>query len=129
MSTKRELVMLIENNSIFWDFISKIVGENFEGSVGLRGLYVNESMGEMENSFVWDDGRMTDFQLDGTCVVGLAEVFADGITATTSQMKEVFSYGHGRFGLVVGSPYPERGNDEWANEMIIENAEVVYIWG
>ena len=128
MATKKVLMTLIETNGIR-GFISKMVVEECDGAVGFRGLYSNEGIGKIENSFVWNDGEMTDSRLDGTCVVGLAEVFADGITAKKSQMKEVFSYGDGMVGLVVGLPYPERGNDEWANEMIIENAEVVYIWG
>ena len=127
MATKKELKTLIETNSI-WDFISKIVGDDFEGSVGLRGLYSNESLGMLEDSFAWDDGEMTDFRLSGTCVVGLSEYFADGLTEKKSQIKEVFSYGDGRVGLVIGSLYPERGYDEWANELIIKNAEVVFIW-
>ncbi len=127
MATKKELKTLIETNSI-WDFISKIVGDDFEGSVGLRGLYSNEGLGMLEDSFAWDDGEMTDFRLSGTCVVGLSEYFADGLTEKKSQIKEVFSYGDGRVGLVIGSLYPERGYDEWANELIIKNAEVVFIW-
>ena len=127
MSTKKELKTLIETNRI-WDFISKIVDDDFEGSVGLRGLYSNEGLGMLEDSFAWDDGEMTDFRLSGTCVVGLSEYFADGLTEKKSQIKEVFSYGDGRVGLVIGSLYPERGYDEWANELIIKNAEVVFIW-
>lgn len=132
MTTKNELKKMIETPETLIDFIVSIIGEDYEGTVGLRGLYENEGIGELRNSAVWEDGNMLDEELDGTCVVGITYNWSDaGYKQLESSIKkyasEVFNYGDGKIGLVVGAG-SEQGNDYWANEMVVENAKVIYVW-
>ncbi len=136
MTTKNELSKMIENPETLIDFIVSLIGEDFEGTVGLRGLYENEGIGKLRNSSVWEDGNMTDEELDGTCVVGLSTNWSeDGYKELESAIQqyasEVFKYdmyGNARVGLVVGKAYADYGNDYWSNEVIVEEAKVIYIW-
>lgn len=129
MTAKNEFKSLIENLDNFHAFIDSIVGEDFEGAVGVRGLYENEGLGNLRNSVVWDDGEMTDESLDGTCAIGVSDNWDDcDIEVEIKHLLEVLRYGNGKIGLVVGEAYPERGNDWWSNEVIIKNAKVVFVW-
>lgn len=101
---------------------------------GLRGLYANEELGEMNNSLVWEDGEMTDETLDGTCVIYLGERSLFGMDDSDIQelenklnevISDVKSYGDGRIGLVAGDDV-QAGED--VNEGIIYNAELIHIW-
>lgn len=133
MTTKNELKALIADPEKLIDFIISLIGEDYDGPVGLRGLYKNEGMGNLSNSMVWVDGNMTDEEIDGTCVVGIASNWKDAgyrelEAAISKHAAEAMKYGNGKVGLVVGEGYAELGNDFWSNEMIVGNARVIYIW-
>jgi len=128
-----DLKGMIDNPDDFVDFLMTKVSDDYEGSVGLRGLYSDEEIGDLHPSLEWEDGVQLDNQLSGTSIVGLSTNYADDgrkdlMTAISKYAKESFKYGDGNIGLVLGDPYPKYGNDTWANEIIVPNARVVYIW-
>ncbi len=110
--------------------LKSLIPEDFSGAIGLRGLYSNEQMGTLENSYVWIDGEMTDEKLNGTCAL---EVSANWeydnenyiIKNLKYALESINEYGNGRVGVVIGD-YEERGNDK--NEIIISNAQLIKIY-
>ena len=133
MTTKNELEQLIAEPEKLIAFIISLIGEDYEGPVGLRGLYENEGIGKLRKSYDWEDGNMLDEKLEGTCIVGLSSNWNDaGYQDLESSIKkfasEAIKYGDGKVGLVIGKGYPDLGNDFWSNEMIFEKAKVIYIW-
>lgn len=129
MATIAEFKSLIENNRMA-DFILDLIGEDFDGAVGFRGLYEGEKTGKLHNSNVWNDGNRTSKKLPGTCTLAIAadwkyeawSLIKDNVTRNGCK---VSMYGDGRVALVVG----ERGTaGEDAGELIISKAKTVYIW-
>jgi len=130
MNTKNELKKLIKDPIELVDFILGLIGEDYDGSVGLRGLYQGEGLGELKSSYVWDDGNQTDEELDGTSaiIISVDWKYAGNHDLTENIRKYaeyVMEYGNGRIGLVVGG-FGENGND--IGEIVISNAKVIYIW-
>lgn len=97
--------------------------------LGLRGMYQNETIGKMSNSFVWDDGNQTDEELNGTCAIVIG-IWWDGpefeISDIEKALKNVKAYGNiKRYGLLIGDDF-QGGED--VGEVIISNAECVHIF-
>lgn len=129
MNTINELKQLIENPKALIEFISDYT-DGYSAAVGLRGLYAEETLGDLEPSFVWDDGDQTDELMDGTSTIMIdgdwcynpESVAAENIRRFA---KMVFQYGDGRVGLVTGDD--GHGGDD-IGELVIKNAKLVYIW-
>lgn len=130
MNTKNELKKLIADPQELIELILEKIGEDYGGVVGLRGLYTEEGLGNLRNSRVWEDGNETSEELDGTSAIIIsgnwrydpASAISDNISRYA---KNVFIYGKGKIGLVIGDS-GEGGED--IGELIIENAECIYIW-
>ena len=130
ISTLNELKKLIADPQELIEFILEKIGEDYGGVVGLRGLYRQEKIGSLRDSRVWEDGNETDEELDGTSTVMISgnwcydsgKVIRDNISRYA---ENVFAYGNGRIGLVIGDS-GEGGED--IGEIIIRNAECIYIW-
>ena len=102
--------------------------QRFSYYLGLRGMYNDEGLGEMKNSFVWDDGEQTDEQLNGTCAIVIG-VWWDGPEFEISELEKAIetakSYGDGRYGVLVGDNFV---GGEDIDEVVISGAECVYVF-
>lgn len=110
--------------------ITALVGEDFEGAVGFRGLYKTDNHEALEPSYVWDDGNYTDEQLRGTSAIMVsADWYYDSTENIVHYLKKyaelALQYGDGQIGLVVGE-YENSGED--MGEILIKNARVINIW-
>ncbi|MHB8172746.1 MAG: hypothetical protein ACYDG6_14650 [Thermincolia bacterium] len=127
MKTFKEL--LNDKNSLI-DQISQLIGEDYEGAVGLRGLYKTDDINLLDPSYVWDDGNWTDEQLNGTSVIVVAsDWYYDNSEIVEYNIKKyadlVLQYGDGKIGLVVGQ-YVNGGED--IGEILIGDAKVIHVW-
>lgn len=109
--------------------IIDIVGEEYNGSVGLRGLYDGEAE-ELENSAVWEDGERTGEEMDGTSTITVSGDWAsDPYSVIVGNLEKyaelVLQYGDGKIGLVVGE-YGTGGED--IGELIIPEAKIIHTW-
>lgn len=133
MNKIETLKKYIDNPDDFVDFLMTKIPDDFEGSVGLRGMYSDEKLGKLKVSGIWEDGTRLSENLSGTSVVGLSTDYSeedrkDLILAIKKYASEVFKYGNDKYGLVIGDAYAKYGNDSWANEIVIKNAKVIFIW-
>lgn len=123
--------MINDDPEQLYSFIQGKLGDDFNGSVGLRGLYDDEGMGKLKESNVWEDGNRTNGKLGGTSAIVLSGDYKyDSDSTIAGNIKKyansVFSYGGGkRVGLVVGG-LGSGGEDP--GEIVIPDAKVVYIW-
>lgn len=121
----------IVNPNKFVTFIQGIIPEDFNGVVGLRGLYPDENIGVLKPSAIWEDGNRTEDKLDGTSTVIVSGDWSiDPFVVISGNIKKyakkAFTYGdEKRIGLVIGD-YGYGGED--AGELIISNAQVIYVW-
>lgn len=130
MNTKNELKKLIADPQELIEFILEKIGEDYGGVVGLRGLYAGDGLGNLQNSRVWEDGNETDEELDGTSTIIISGDWSYDpgsaiINNISRYAKNVFAYGNGHIGLVIGD---SGAGGEDLGELIIRNAECIYIW-
>lgn len=128
--TIQDLKELLNDPNDFYNFIADRVGEDYKGSVGLRGLGENEKFGMLKNSHQWEDGNITNKLLNGSATISIsADWFYDPKSVILDNIKDnsknIFNYGYGNVGLVIGD-YGEGGED--IGELIIPNAKVIYMW-
>lgn len=119
------------NTEALAEQITELVGEDFDGAVGLRGLYKTDNLTELENSHRWEDGYITDEQLRGTSTIAISENWrydskSKIIHRLAKYAKLTLQYGDDKIGLIVGEPSGEWGED--IGELIIPNARVIYTW-
>lgn len=110
--------------------LARSLSDSDNYSIGLRGLYDGDNIGPLKPSYVWDDGNMTDDILPGTsCIVISPDIIYNSDSLSISNINtyasNVFCYGDGRVGLVIGEGC-EGGNDN--GEVIIYNAKLVHIF-
>lgn len=96
--------------------------------LGLRGMYADETLGDMRPSRVWDDGIATNEELSGTCAVNLGEWW-DGPEFSAEDVEQALKiakrYGDGKIGLIVGTS-AKSGEDR--REVILTDARCIYIF-
>lgn len=126
-----ELKSLIKNPQQLINKIVDIVGEDFDGAIGLRGLYREEKIGKLRQSSEWVDGKKMSRKLSGTSTIGLSPDWqydpASVIRQRISRYAEdALNYGERkRVALVVGR-IGETGED--MGEIIIPGAKAIFIW-
>lgn len=130
MATINDLKVLINNPKEMVNFLVDLIGEDFDGPVGLRGMYDGEKLGKLRKSAVWVDNNRTSKKLFGTSAVEISrnwsyQSYREIVDNIVSNARKVFSYGDGRIALVVGE-YGEAGEDN--GEVIISSAKAIYIW-
>lgn len=118
---------------LFKEIIKKL--EEYEGnicSVGVRGLQEGQGLGSLENSREWEDGELTDIELDGTsCIVVSSDYNYEPEYLIEENIekyaKEVLDYAdeNGIIGLVVGQ-LAEGGTD--IGEIVIPEAVCIHTW-
>ncbi len=109
--------------------IIKIVGEDFDGSVGIRGLYETDDYNDLGDSARYEEGEFAE-QLDGASTIIVSgdwqydpeEVIVENLKTYAD---EVFIYGDHEIGLVVGG-YGECGEE--VGELLIPGARVIHTW-
>jgi hypothetical protein len=130
MATISDFNTLISNPNDMADFILDLIGEDYNGAVGFRGLYANEKAGKLRKSSEWVDGVKTSKKLSGTCTLGVAanwnyESYSVIKNNIASYAAKASAYGDGRIALVIGDE-GQAGED--AGELIIPNAKTIYVW-
>lgn len=80
----------------------------------------------LANSRVWDDGEMTEEELDGTCAYHMprdAEEVHEIENAIERFQREGY---YGKYVVLIGGFYYEGGEDY--NEVVIRDAKVLAVW-
>lgn len=130
----------VNANAISHEILSIIAQDEFE-AYGVRAMTIcNESdallpapeVGSiLANSRVWDDGRVTDEELDGTCALGISVIYTDD--DDVDEIKNIMQVLHsldttytGRYIVLLGAYSSTVGED--AGEEILCNAQVLAVW-
>jgi hypothetical protein len=95
---------------------------------GLRTIPINQKVkiGDiLDSSYVWIDGNQTDEKLKGASALDLVSCVNQAKYDIESKLKQTNEYCGNIIALLKGDVV---GNGEDANEIIIENAEVVAIF-
>ena len=129
-----ELKQLLDNPEVMIEWVKNKVGSDYDGPVGLRGLYEDEIIdgSVMDASHTWIDGEYTDEELNGTCALLIAKfIDTDSEQTIINNIKECnnlldqYMWGGRKVGLLIGNGM-EYGEDE--QEVVIRNARCIYVW-
>ena len=111
-------------------------------AVGLRGCYKTDRLeiGQiLEKSYEWIDNLQTDNLLNGTCTVGIcdnADAFINALSSDeddakktiTIAIRKVKQYGDNNTIALIAGNSLSVGNDDFNNEIVIGDAEVVALF-
>lgn len=128
----------INANAIAIEILNIIAQDEFE-AYGIRAMTIVTDEDEtreapevgqiLGNSRVWDDGLVTDEELDGTCALGISVYDADDVDEIKNIMQVLHSLDTtytGRYIVLLGAYTSTRGED--AGEEILCNAQVLAVW-